>query len=406
MNSETCIAKEVPSEDTELKDVTKSRHIKDVDRHMLWGRSGGRCQFRGCNKPLWKNPHTHEPVNIAEAAHIYSFSDNGPRGNEGIDEDHLNTFKNLLLACHDCHKTIDNEQASGTRYSVQLLQDWKAAHEERVELVTGIDPDHKSHVILYGRAIGGVHSPLSFDRAAKAMFPDRYPAESIPIELSTLGSDSTERDADFWQSEVRDLQRKFGRKVHDRLESREIEHLSVFAIAPMPLLISLGTLLTEIRDVAVYEPHREPKGWAWPNEKKTVEIKVEKPQETSGPPALVFSLSATIDDSRIHRVLGDDAAIWRVTIPQPIQGCIRSRQDLAVFRRVVRKLLDEIKTAHGDDTTLSIFPAAPASTMVELGRIRQPKADMDWLIYDQNRDLGGFNKTIQIVGADLQAAGS
>lgn len=302
------------------------------------------------------------------------------------------------MVCHDCHKTIDTEQKAGKRYSVKLLQGWKADHEERVELVTGVDPDHKSHVVLYDRAIGGMHSPVRFDRAAKAMFPDRYPAESIPIELSASGSDSTEKDADFWQTEVRDLERKFERKVQDRLEKGEIEHLSIFGLSPMPLLIKLGTLITDIRDVDIYQLHRKPKGWRWPEESKGIEFLVQRPTVVCGQPTLVISISATIDDSRIHSVLGKEISLWRVSIPKPNQECIRSREDLSSFSSTVRSLMDEIKAAHGHGATLSIFPAAPVSTMVQLGLLRQPKADMNWVIYDENRDLGGFVETIQIKG--------
>lgn len=60
------------------KEVTRS--IKESVRSMLWGRSAGRCQFNGCNRPLSKSPITAETVNISEAAHIYSFSEDGPRG--------------------------------------------------------------------------------------------------------------------------------------------------------------------------------------------------------------------------------------------------------------------------------------------------------------------------------------
>lgn len=389
--------------EVQLKEVTKNRYIRDTDRFILWGCAAGRCQFRGCNKPLWKHPETQEAVNIAEAAHIYSFSEDGPRGNGGIDHEDLNTTQNLLLACHDCHKTIDTEQKAGTRYSVGLLQGWKADHQERVELVTGIDPDHKSHVVLYDRAIGGIHSPVRFDRAAAAMFPQRYPAENKGIELATSGSDTTERDEGFWSQELRDLDRKFARKVNERLEDREIEHLSIFAVAPMPLLVRLGTLLTEIRDVDVYQLHRTPKGWVWPGEKEAIDIKVHEPVRIKGPPSLVIALSATINDSRIHRVLGEETSIWRVTISSPNQGCIRSRKDLSIFCEVMRQLMDKIKAKHGDDESLSIFPAAPVSAMVQLGRVRQPKADLDWVIYDENRSTGGFSKAIKLTGGEAAA---
>jgi hypothetical protein len=376
-----------------LTEIT--RKIPEPIRYMLWGKAAGRCQFNGCNKPVWKNPVTQETVNIAQAAHIYAFSEKGPRGNDGIKDEDLNSLENLLLTCHACHKTIDTA-GKEAHYSVELLQGWKSEHESRVERVTGIDPDHHSHVLLFGRGIDDVDSPLRYDRAAAAMFPKRYPADDKAIELGTGKSERTERDAEFWRLEEADLEKRFNRLLREELSDGIISHLSIFALAPMPLLIRLGTLLTDIRDVNVYQLHRDPKGWSWPAEDKQLAIELQKPASTEGVPALAISLSATISDDRIHRVLGIDASIWRLTIPEPTQECIRSQADLNVFYLEVLKTMDTIKATHGDEQPLSIFPAAPVSTMVQLGLARQPKADLYWIIYDEVKELGGFVEAIRI----------
>lgn len=377
-----------------MEEVTKSRYINEHTRMMLWGRSGGRCQFKGCNKPVWKNPVTQKELNIAQKAHIYAFSDDGPRGRDGIDNSELNSFENLMLVCHPCHTEIDDEKDGGD-YPVELLQKWKTDHETRVEIVTGIDPDHHGHVILYGKSIGKVDSPLRFDRAAKAMFPTRYPAEHRAIELSMKGSERRDNEDKFWSSEQAEIERKFDRLIRDRMADGEIEHLSVFGLAPMPLLIRLGTLLTDIPHVDVYQLHRDPKGWSWPDDKKHQEFTVQKPVKYDGPPALIFSLSDTITEDRIHEVL-PDASIWTLTIENPNQECVRSRDSLTAFASAVRPLIGEIKSVHGQNAPLHIFPAAPVSTMIELGRLRQPKAAQPWIIYDQNNNRGGFTRTLTI----------
>ncbi len=61
-----------------IKEVT--RYIKKEVERELWARAAGRCQFNGCNRILYKSPVTQERVNISEMAHIYSFSEAGPRG--------------------------------------------------------------------------------------------------------------------------------------------------------------------------------------------------------------------------------------------------------------------------------------------------------------------------------------
>src|SRR5580692_10628596 len=79
----------------EVKDITRS--ISIATQNFLWGRAAARCEFAGCNKPLWKSSVTSERVNIAQKAHIYSFSEGGPRGNDGIPPEDLNSIDNLIL---------------------------------------------------------------------------------------------------------------------------------------------------------------------------------------------------------------------------------------------------------------------------------------------------------------------
>ena len=120
-----------------------SRSVSVPDQCVLWAQAAGRCQFLGCNRPLWKSPVTQEPVNIAEKSHIYAFKPSGARGNDGIKPTELNRVGNLMLVCHDCHRKID-KAPDGGRYTVELLRAWKRQHEERIERVTGISPEMSS----------------------------------------------------------------------------------------------------------------------------------------------------------------------------------------------------------------------------------------------------------------------
>src|SRR5688572_25140704 len=105
--------------DVMAKEVT--RYIKREVERELWARAAGRCEFDGCNRLLYKSPVTQERVNIAEKAHIYSFSEGGPRGWGPFENEKelLNSISNLLLACHDCHRKIDADK-NGVRYSADL----------------------------------------------------------------------------------------------------------------------------------------------------------------------------------------------------------------------------------------------------------------------------------------------
>lgn len=380
-----------------LHDVT--RHIlREVER-LLWGRAAGRCEFRGCNKPLWKSPVTQEAVNLAQKAHIYSFSSDGPRGNTGISKRKLNDFANLLLVCHGCHQKIDKNKDGG-RYSVDLLRQWKEDHERRVEIVTGVDPRKKSHVVLYGANVGDHSSPLQFDEAAQALFPTLHPADDRPLMLGTINNSYNDRNPKFWEVEAENLSVKFEQQVKERIRLGSVEHLSVFAIAPQPLLVLLGTFMNDITSAEVFQRHREPQTWDWPKKASRVEFLVEAPASFDGIPALVLALSAQVTDDRITAVLGPAASIWRVTVARPNMDLIKSRKHLADFRAILGVLLDRIKAAHGQTTTLHVFPVVGVSPAIELGRVRMPKAHMPWQLYDQVNARGGFIPALLLPSGD------
>lgn len=371
----------------ELREVTRT--IKPEVTAMLWGRAAGLCEFWGCNTPLWKSTVTQEKVNRAQRAHIYAFSGNGPRGHKGISAAALNDFDNLMLVCHGCHQKID-QHGDGGRYPASLLQQWKLAHERRIEIVTGIDPAKKSTVVLYGANVGDHKSPLQFTDAAQALFPRLHPAEDRAIQLGTINSSFTDRSPAFWTLEAENLRTHFERRVRERITNGEVNHISVFALAPQPLLILLGSLMIDISNAEVFQRHREPQTWSWPDRARAVKFTLDEPKSFTGKPALILALSAAVTDDRITDVLGADTSIWRVTVPNPNTDLIKSRSHLSSFRSFIRPLLDRIKERHGQTTPLHVFPVVGVSVAVEMGRVRMPKAHMPWQIYDQVNALGGF----------------
>lgn len=376
------------------KEVT--RNIKPEIVRELWGRAAARCQFSDCNRLLYKSPVTQERVNIAQMAHIYSFSEDGPRG-WGLFKNKpsaLNDIGNLMLVCYDCHKKIDQD-TGGARYPAELLQGWKEAHETRIRIVTGIAPTKKSHVLLYGSRIGDERSPLSYAAAVASMFPIWYPADERPVNLSMLCAhdDST---PEFWTTEAAHLRREFDRHIRLRSEEANPNHFSVFALASQPLLILLGALLTDKVPSVVYQLHREPSTWAWQPHPDNFAFHINEPKDKSGTPALAISLSAKIVPERITAVLPDHCSIWELTIDEPHNDFLRSEAQLSMFRAAARRIVAAIGAAHPGAAELPIFPAMPVACAVELGRVRMPKADAPWHVFDQNHKHQNFISALRV----------
>lgn len=377
-----------------IKEVT--RYIKKEVERELWARAAGRCQFDGCNRILYASPITQERVNIAEKAHIYSFSEYGPRGwgPFATNKNALNNISNLILMCHDCHEKIDQDE-KGIKYKAELLLLWKEKHEQRIRIVSGITPQKKSHVVIYGANIGEEKSPLHYSAAAEAMFPDWYPTEERAINLS-MSWEQKDKNPGYWNAERDNLKTIFEKNIIPRIKENDPSHFSLFSLAPQPLLMQLGALLTDKISVEVYQLHREPMTWKWQSHPENFEFIVNEPANQGNPPVLIISLSDKIAYSRITSVLGENVSIWELTIEDCHNDFLRSQAQLSMFRAIIRRLMVRIKEKHGQATPLSIFPAMPVACAVEFGRVRMPKAEMPWILYDQNNGKKCFIKTLTI----------
>lgn len=361
---------------------------------QLWALAAGRCEFAGCNKLLVGDLiASKEDGKFGFIAHIVADSENGPRGDSIRSPLLAREISNLMLMCPTHHKEIDIDHADD--YPEEALLAMKREHEERIETVTDMDADRAAHVLRFAATIGQMDSLVSTKSIFAAMPPDRHPAERRTIDIE-LNSEIKDDEPAFWAIQSEHLHRQFKRKVKERIEQKEILQLSVFALAPQPLLIELGTLLGDIMPVSVHQKYREPPTWKWQLHQPSINFKV---GEYSGPKevpiALKLALSATVDDQRIRSVLGDDAAIWSITADEPHNDIMRRQEDLAIYKTHLRRLLDRIKAHHGEGATINVFPVLPASAAVETGRTRMPKADLPLVIYDQ-RQGQGFARTIAI----------
>lgn len=368
--------------------------IPEKVKILLWGKSAGRCQYEGCNEPLWLDTITQAEFNAAYIAHIVADSPDGPRGDVALSCQLEADLTNLMLMCDKHHRLIDKEDIAG--HPAERLRGMKTAHERRIEIVSGIAADKNSHVLFYGANIGANNSPLSFPEAKRAMVPERYPSDLHPLSLGLKNSSFEDRSGKYWTIEAEHLGNMVTQLVRPRLKAGEIAHLSIFAIAPQPLLILLGSLLSDIPAAEVYQRHREPPSWEWEDGPDNFLFDVVEPEEVAGPPVVIFSLSASVTDERVFTTMGKEVTIWHVTISIPHNDFLKSRQQARSFRQQMRGMMDRIKFRHGEKEIVHVFPAMPVCLAVEFGRILMPKADLPLRIYDENKILGGFIHALDI----------
>jgi len=275
------------------------------------------------------------------------------------------------------------------------LMKMKQDHENRIARLTAMAPSMHSHMVIYKANIGNNSPVLTYENLRDYLLPTHYPADDRVIDLSLTNSPQRDKDAAFWQTELDVLDKHFNEKLKERIKKQEITHLSLFALAPIPLLIKLGILLNDIQHVRVHQPVRNPKSWRLSDAPDQIVYLIQQKAGTGLNVALNLSLSATITNDRIYDILGNDATIYTLTIKLPFNDFLKNQVHLDDFSKSLKLLMDKIKKEQGL-VPLHIFPAIPVATAIEFGRTWMPKADMPLHIYDQNTANMGFKKVIEI----------
>lgn len=366
----------------------RGKPLSEVTKLLVWGRAAGRCQFKNCHETLDHDLIAGKAeVNAAYLAHIVASSPGGPRGHRTRSHQLSDDASNVMLMCDVHHRIIDGKQTRQD-YSEKLLLQWKREHEEWVELALSSGPSSRSHILQFSAPIGPNETAVPFDDCVSAIMPDRTPAEKRPLEIKVRGMHFQDSEEAYWSVQPQTLRHGVSHNVRGRFESGDIRHLSIFGLAPIPLLMELGRLVSDISDVDVYERHREPAQWKWPEDGPEVSFSRTQGRLGSKKVALKLSVTSHIADDRVKEVIGNDVAIWDISSDLQAHGVIRHKSDLSRYRSIVRTTLDEIKNAHGMDVAIAVFPAVPVSCAIEFGRVWQPKAHPGIEIYDQIRGHG------------------
>ena len=375
---------------------------KNVPLHTklkLFGKAAGRCEFSGCNKSVWRNDLTLTEGNFGEVAHIIAASEDGPRGSEKSADLQIE-FDNLMLLCQRCHKEIDDNPET---YSAKLLSGWKKKHENRIEIQTRYPEDiQKSTVLLFSVNIGERVVPINPEVYRNAMFP-KFPADEKEIKIDRNDFDG-HAGIEYWHAFSNDIQRKIKWSFEEGIDGRKITHLSVFAIAPMPLLMFLGKCIGDTISSDLYQRHRNiadtNHAWSWPVEEQDTEtryiVKDTHINKAGRNVAVVLSLSGKIDSNRYKQLVSENYSLYEITIEEPSVYFLKSREQLRGFSRTYRKLLNDIQTVHGDSCKISIIPAVPAPIAVECGRVLLPKSDPEIFAYEYDNSQDRFRKVLKI----------
>lgn len=254
-----------------------------------------------------------------------------------------------------------------------------------------VKPQKKTLVVMFGAKIADDNPLLSYPKVIEALDKDTIPADGSPFKIQIDDIALNERE-NKWLEQDRYLTTKVRQELLPFMkQTSDIAHVSLFAIAPMPLLVKLGSLLNEKYSVDVFQKHRNPDNWKRLEETTTNYI-VNRPSDVSKQPVLVLSLSDTIIN-RIKTFYGLEASIWEVTVNHPNMDMMRTLDQQINYRQTMRDLLSEMSKSPSFDY-INVHMAAPVACAIELGRVWMPKPHKALRLFDYSN--GKEHETITI----------
>ena len=295
-----------------------------------------------------------------------------------------------MLLCPQCHKTIDDDEEE---YTADVLSSIKSQREDYVSKMMQASKPQRAYAVTVTCPIHGNATEISRSEWSQAMAASSmaYVGNAeIKVMDCSKSSGSIEDDYVRLTKDIRSL----------RLTMDPSVPLAIFAIAPQPILIVLGSLIGDKQQVTVFQKQRETDSWCWQDVESRAAFKHDTVTASeSTEVALMFSVSGAISKETLPAKLADaKIPVLELQATEPSVNIARTQEDVRSFEREAIALLDEVHSAMPSVEKVHIFPALPVSMAVTLGGIFNQNLLTKAVIYEKTD--GKFSPSIEIGGND------
>lgn len=352
--------------------------VSETEKRKLWVRAGGRCTL--CKMYLLEGDLTYKEVFVGEAAYIVGQKESAKsaRGIDSLQEEERDLAENLMLACSNCHTEIDKLLVAEL-IDKEFLRQRKQEHEGEVRHQTLLTKSRRTVILRMAGDIRGSRMELPRDTAVEAVvksggrfpiFPEAYDQKSVEIELRSIDGEE-DVDAKYYEAAVTKINNVIDQRVRPGVMSQEIQHMSVFAIARVPLLVYLGTKLDDGFTTEVCQRQRSTQNWVWANQDPGTTFGVTQARDgrSIDDAVLITNLSGTTPLTELPTGL-DEAAVFQMDPqPGPAEDLFVHPAVLNRFEAAIREFFTRMEEGHKQLERVHLIGAMPVSPAVALGRI-------------------------------------
>lgn len=185
---------------------------------------------------------------------------------------------------------------------------------------------------------------------------------------------------------------------------------AVFSIAPIPLIVHLGFLLSDSVLIRYFKYHVDVQSWQWPDvEPSDVDLDIRVsglPKDTvqdSCDVVVRVSLSARVGRHETEEVVPESPVQIDVQVEDPSLLWIRSLKQVELVGNVFREVLAQIRTRVPHCRQIHLFCAVPAPAALIIGQQINPRMNPPVLVYEYSRQRSPRYELALAFGNEMKA---
>jgi hypothetical protein len=196
-------------------------------------------------------------------------------------------------------------------------------------------------------------------------------------------------DLNSWQ-EAAGYQERMILDLFEKCRSSFPPRFAVFSIAPIPLIVQLGFLLTYSVSTRYFKLHLDSQSWIWPTEN------IETKFNIIGIPAGIFSsecdvvirvsLSEKVGKHETDEVVTSAPVQIDISVDDPSLTWLRTPDQVTNFASVFRGVLSEIRQKVIGCQHIHLFMSVPAPVALIAGQQINPRMNAPVRLYEYNRN--------------------
>ena len=358
--------------------------LKGSTVNLLWAVAAGHCEL--CGSDVTTNLLSPRRGKYGQVAHIEAYSPGGARYNKAQSIYDCNSIDNLMLLCADCHKKIDENPSE---YGVDFLKSRKRHFESSVRRAVASVGPTSSDIILLAQPIGEKENSI-LERDWERALIDAGLNAGQARQLNA----SAHVPCGCGPDTLRALEKRI-KMYYELVHHDKSRRTGVFAIAPQPVLIGLGTLLSDVSGVDIYQKRRDGDGWSWATEGPQNSFECTLLREGSGDCAIVVSVSGSVPPESYVDALPDSVeAVYELRALRPGQTAMLLKSDLDRFKEAAIAALFRIHEGHPDARSLHVLPAMPVSACVSFGMAWNSRLIPELVLYE--KENARFSRAVSI----------